>query len=649
MFYPSYRLGLLLVLTMLPLGCTQLLVRRAVVNFSDGLEAQSLDQIKVATSEEFESKALRQPSALADLKRLRIPNGFVHVDSMERVSEGVILATIRFGDEDDGRSAQYRLIQDSQSHQWVVDDVLLGDGSGRGRQDAQSVAEQMDLILSCREVLDDWQNAPRTVKLQHCSGELHAELSQLPPVWLNRLTVETVGNGRSLAFRPEARRNGDGAVLAVPHPDGNLFLEFRKQPQGWKVQDMTIETRTGTATESKSLLATAQSLNQATRFLTGFADGDLETLAGSASPDFFSQSLKNSDFTSIEMPVAMLIASEYESRTSGDRMELILDAGPKSYMLTMKQAEIASEEGPALKEPRVDEVTIFEANGDEVKRVSAMLLSSSVANLYVSALQTRNLAQIRSMSSIDFNDRVWKTDAARHFPIMPYPEFGQGDPEVVSTDFRGEITEVTMSVDEKPFTLILRMSEGWMVVDDVLIPAHDRPMSLKSNLELILPVKAFAAAIHRDDVEDVARYSAAGLNQIVWRQLNYIPDISRALVHPLMSEVVRMTPGDGWMIVHTSDGVVSSEVKVAKEHGRYVVHDVTLVDEASPTKQFVLLRNLRQLIATGQLLPKGAHRQPIMQASGFAPGGEDNEPTPQPTGQVQQAVGFEPISPDVYR
>lgn len=639
-FRPQLPCYLLLLSSLVAPGCTNLMARRAIITFTDSLESQNLDQIRVATSSGFESKALRQPEAISDLKLLRFPKGDIRVVALEPIDDTTKMATVEIGDKDSFTVVDYKLTLDRETGRWVVDDVILSQDDTTGQEIRRSVTDQMDLLLSCRELLKDWEGAPRTVKLQHCTNELHAELSTLPPNWFNRLTEQTVGKGRSVTFRPEARLNGDHAVVVAPHPDGSLFVEFRKELNDWKVQNVAIEPRTGTDQASiRSLLVLARTLNHSAQFLASFAEQDMAKIEGFASPDFYSQSLVNGDLSEILLPVPMLIADEYEAKQHQDRTELLLEAEGTTYMLTVRMVDLKNEDGtPGPTEPRIDEVTIFEADGSEVKKVSAMLLSNSVVELYVEALRTRNLQQLRSMSSNDFNERVWKTEGAKHFSIMPYPGIEPGETEVLSTVYRGDITEITVAQGKTPMTFILRLGEGWMVIDDVLLPAHERPVSLKANLELMLPIHEFASAVNRGDVDAVVRYSDSGLDQIVWRQLNYVPEISRELVRPLLSEVIRIAPGDSWMVVHTSDGLISAEIQLAREGDRYVIHDVSLVNEASPTKQFAFMRSVRQMIAAGQLLPKGAHRETVMQASGE---------TEKNSSGVQSAL-FEPISPAVY-
>ncbi|QDT35454.1 hypothetical protein Mal48_47310 [Thalassoglobus polymorphus] len=643
MFRPKFVFTFILLAGLVAQGCTNLMARRAIMDFSASLESQDLEQIRVATSSDFGSKALRQPEAISDLKLLRFPKGEVRVISIEAIDEVTKMATVAIGEEDNAKEVDYKLTLDRETGRWVVDDVILSQDDTTGREIRRSVTDQMDLLLSCRELLKDWESAPRSVKLQHCTEELHEHLAKLPPNWFKRLSEDAVGSGRRSTFRPEARLNGDHAVVVAPHQDGSLFVEYRKELNNWKVQNIAIEPKGKGDTGVRSLMTLAKTLNSSAEFLASFAAGDVDQLAETASPAFYKQSLLNADLDSIRLPVEMMIADEYDAKQHKDRTELLLEANGTTYMLTVRTVDLENEDGsPRAAEPRVDEVTIFEANGSDVKKISAMLLSSSVVDLYVEALRTRNLQQIRSMSSNDFNERVWKLEASKHFKIMPYPHIDAGDPEVLSTVFRGDITEITIAQGETPMTFILRLGEGWMTVDDVIMPAHNRPVSLKANLELMLPIHAFASGVNRGDVDEASKYSDSGLDQMIWRQLNYVPDFSKQMVRPLMSEVMRISPNQSWIVVHTSDGTISSEIKMVRRGERYVVHDVSMINEASPTKQFAFLQTARQMIAAGQLLPKGATKAPVIQAS------RSVQAESLPTQQQQQVAPYTGIPDSRY-
>jgi len=296
-------------------------------------------------------------------------------------------------------------------------------------------------------------------------------------------------------------------------------------------------------------------------------------------------------------------------------VELILKAPGSTYMLTLKQIESDLADGTkGDAETRVDDVTIFEKDGSEVKRFSAVFVTQSIVALYLDALRSRDVGQLKQMSSKDFNDRVWTRPEAGHFAIMPEPEIEDGEAETISTVFRGDVSEVTLAVGDRPMTIVLTAAQGWMVVDDVIMPAINRPTSLKHNLEIQFALHAFATAAGKDSLPDLIANSADGLDRIVWRQLDRTPEMTKKLVRPLMSEVISVELNDPWTKVRTSDGVTQAEVFLIKEGNRYVVHDLVLVSESNPEHRVEWLGTMRKMIADGDIGPLAKRRQEIQQA-----------------------------------
>jgi len=201
----------------------------------------------------------------------------------------------------------------------------------------------------------------------------------------------------------------------------------------------------------------------------------------------------------------------------------------------------------------------------------------------------------------------------------------------LSMNFRGDVSEVTLIQGETPMTLVLNQANGWMVVDDVLMPALDRPTSLKSNLEVMLAVHAFANAIHRQDLDAMIHWSADGLDRIAWRQFAEVPDLVQQVVRPILSEVIGIEPGDAYTLVRTSNGSVRAEVKLVREGENFVIHDVSLTSLEVPGQVFELLPTLRQMIAsgeiglmnkkTGQIQPFSgvSHEPPTIRRASFEP------------------------------
>ena len=636
---PHYALAVLAV-SMLT-GCTNLLARRAIIQFTDSVASADLEQVKSTTSAQFGAKALRQPEAMRDLSLMRVPQGDVKILELEPISETSKRAKVQIGkDKDHPQIVEYTLSLDPETSRWVVDDVVIGQRDERGQEIRRSVTEQMDLLLTCREFLDDWHDGPRSDKLAHCTDELFHELNTVPDVWLDGLIKEIIGSDRRQNFRPDARLNGNRAVVRLPHSEGSLFIEFQQVANQWKVQNLAIEPKNEDSTGVRSLMTLAESLNQTSRFLTAFAGGDRVAIEVCATPDFYSRCLALGDFTKITIPFAELTATQFESKQYPDRSEILLGGADGTYVVTLRRVDLTDSYGNVQKsETRVDEVTLFDPSGGGGKKFSAMLLSKSVINLFVEAMQDRDIAKLKQLSSNDFNDRVWKRDVARHFVILPYPDFGMGEPEVFATSYHGDIAEVSVEMNHVPMTFVLRLSQDLMVIDDVIIPDYSLRPSVKENLELMLPIYEFAAAIHQQDLETLIRQSGTGLDQIIWQQLNLVPEMARQLVRPMMSEVVSIDVSEEWTTVTTSDGETMAEIRMVPEGPFFRVHDVILRNQADPGVEMAFLGTVRKMISQGMILPAGARKSAVMQA---------NLPKAVPE-QVAPKANFQPISPALYQ
>ncbi|MCA8996849.1 MAG: hypothetical protein KDA80_07685 [Planctomycetaceae bacterium] len=619
-------------------GCTNLMARRAIERFSEGLQAQNLEQLKESSSKEFEQYALRQPEAIGDLKLLKVPTGEVEIVSVEKISEGEKKALVKIGKKDKAKELEYRLTLNDTTGRWVVDDVIMKQDSGIGMVE-RSVTEQMNLLLSCREFLDAWKGGSRNEKLAYCAPELKSELEKLPPTWLHKLAEQVIGGGRNRTYRPDARMNNDKAVVVVPHPDGDLFLECRQSGDQWQITDLAVEPTSEDSTGIRSARKMASALNRSAEFLTAYAAENLESLKNTASPDFFEKCLSGADLSEVELPVPTLLSEKYEARQFPDRVELLLHGPQTTYMLTLKQIERDLEDGTkGAAVTRIDDVTLFENDGKEVKRLSALFLTQSVVSLYLDALRGRDITELKQLSSPDFNERVWDRPEATHFAIMPDPQIEDAAPEVISTVFRGDVSEVTLAVGDLPMTIVLTASRGWMVVDDVIMPAVGRPTSLKQNLEVMLSLHSFAMACGKGDLAELIRYSGDGLDRIVWRQLDETPGLTSQIVRPLLSEVLTVEISDPWIKVITSDGITAAETHLMREGSQIVVHDVVLISEASPEHRVELMGTLREMIAIGEIGPLAKRRRDIQQARG-----EIVEDAP-----VIQHADFTPIERSLY-
>ncbi|SFH86312.1 hypothetical protein [Planctomicrobium piriforme] len=637
---PSWILAAALTVCVAP-GCTGMFTKRAIERFAESMQAQNLDDLKGTTSEEFEQKALRQKDAAKGLKMLKIPTGKVEIVSVEEIEDGKRKALVKVGEKDKAKEVEYILTKAKGG--WVIHDVLLKQDSGGGQTVERSVTEQMDLLLTCRELLIAWREGQREEKLAFCDESLQTQLQPLPPAWFEKLAKEIAGPSQQSTFKPDARLNGEKAFVVVPHPQGSLFLELHQTETSWKLHDLAIEPSSKDSTGIRALSKVVAALNQSAQFLNAYGSKTQESLTKSTTRNF-KQCLTGADLDKIPLPVPTLLADAYEARQFTDgtqtvkRVELLLHDKDQTFMLTLREEEPLKEDGSkGLAEFRVDEVTLFEKGDKDVRRMSSVFLTHAVVHLYVAALRDRDMTKLKELSSSNFNDRVWNRPEASFFAIMPDPELAPGEMEVLSTVFRGDVSEVTVVQGETPMTLVLHMARGWMVVDDVLLPAMDRPTSLKENLEVLLTVQAFASAMHRKDLAALVRHSAEGLDRIAWRQLSEVPPVALQFQRPLMNEVTALQKFEGGTVVRTSDGNVLAEIKLVREGENFVVHDVMLIAKNNPEQRMELMPTLRQMIAEGSIGPAAQRRAALQQAAAEA--------------IQQQAVrkaDFDPIDPAVY-
>ncbi|GEM_PF-451867 len=626
-------------------GCTGLFTKHAIERFAVSMQEQDLEKLKQSTSSYFEEKALRQEDAAKGLSMLKVPVGKVEIVSVEELEDGRRRARVKVGEKDNKREIEYILAKDRSKARWVVDDVIMIQDSGKGNIVERSVTEQMDLLLTCRELLISWRGSNREEQLSFCDEKLQGHLRPLPPVWLEQLFNEIAGPGRQQTFKPDARLNGNTAVVVLPHPNGSMYLELVRESDRWLLHDLAVEPKSKESTGIRSLMKMVSSLDQTAKFLTAYHEENREALAKLTTKHLSKQCLIGADLKEVPLPAPELLETNYEARQYTDgtnvikRVELLITKEKQTYMITLRDEEVdLNENGGKTSQLLVDEVTIYENGSKDVKRLSSLFLTRAIADAYLDALIKRDVARLKEISSSDFNRRVWSRPESSHFAIMPDPALTEGETEVISTTFRGDTSEVTLVQAGTPLTMVLTLANGWMVVDDVQMPALDRPTSLKKNLECLLTIHAFTTALNMGDLDGLIRHSADGLDRIVWRQVAEVPPLTRQMVRPMLSEVVSIQIADDAAHVRTSDGDIEAHIQLVREGDRLVVHDVTLTSNSVPDQQFALLGTLRQMIAAGQLGPANKKTGRIQPVGGTLP-----------LPSMKKTSSFEPIDQAVYR
>jgi len=498
-------------------GCAHLIETRTIAHFTKALQSDDLDRLKAVTSSEFEQKALRRPEAVEDLKILRLyPDPQTgkkkatktEIVKVEDVSDDEKLVTVTVG-ESKTRKLQYRLTRDGKKNKWVVDDVLVK----QNRKDvsaAKSVTEQMDLLLSVRDFLAAWEKGDRDAILAVMAPGSAKLLSDLPPEQLKQLAAQTIGDKpTSSKLRPEAQLDGNDAIVRLKRATGEIVLTYRNYDGHWKVTDAAVE-HGRKAEQIPSVMKTAGVLRAVNRFLAAYRADDKNALKAVCTEHLFNESLKFGDLKSVPLPTA-------DGGHANDKVHINLTGAEFVYRsadavlrisLNRKDPE-ADSETPA--EYLVQEVTVYDATQE--KRLSALFTSRAVMELFSKSLAERELERLRKAATADFNRRVWDTLDPQRFAQLSLPEIEAAPPRMLSTEFHGELIEITVQQGSRVLTYVLRDWQGRVCVDDVLMPVMDRPNSLKTTLEIMLPVYNFhARAANRISADElVLRFEPGGL------------------------------------------------------------------------------------------------------------------------------------------
>lgn len=581
-------------------GCANMMTAKAIESFSESLAAANVEELRAATSERFEQRALRLPEAVDDFRILNLPTGQTSVLSVENVSDTMQHVTVQIGDDDDrAQTLEYQLTRKSPKEPWVVDDIYLTQ-QAQGNQAAvtKSIAEQMDLLLTVREFIDAWQQGAREDILNSSTEEFRSALAAISPAHLNQLAqqfLEGVG-GRSL--RPEARMEDDLAMVVVSAARGKLMIQFEREDDHWRVANLSPSTHEDT--EPLSAMRIAVALKSATDFLKAYERDDRQALSKLATRDFFRNSLVAADLSAAPLPVTQMMTAPYELNYHGEHIELVLSTESSSFVFTLNDtsSDLASAHNdPDRTSYAVNEVTIYEAGTGQVKQLSSMFTAQAVVELYAQALGVRDLATLTVLSTPDFNERAWSRMDEIILRALPLSEIEPAPIQVVANVFKGPAVEVTVEQGSHRLTYVLHADQGRMLVDDVLLPVTRRPVSLKANIEVLAPLYGFARGIHQNNLDIIRRYSGGGLNRKVWSQTTSVPDIGFALSEHLLLPIKSIQSQGDQANISLTDGIRETDVTLFREGKAFVVQDVQLSVGDGEGQQVTLLQAMRDVLA----------------------------------------------------
>ena len=299
-----------------------------------------------------------------------------------------------------------------------------------------------------------------------------------------------------------------------------------------------------------------------------------------------------------------LIKLPVRTQTEGDEFEIKVEGKVANFVvqgdrevLKISLARQQQEQPGAVPQYRVDDVTIYEMQGRQDKRLSALFTSHALMRVFSEGLITRDLETLRLSATRDFNERVWDRVKPAMMDALPLGQIHAGEPEILNTVFQGPLTQITVEQGQTPMTYVLRDHGGKMQVEDVLLPALTHPESLKTTLELMVPVLDYAAALRVSLADQVRENSSREFNRLVWNQFEMLPELEPNPQTYLRLPVNKISQVAERAIVMLGNERQGAQVFLIRERDRYVVDDVLLITGPEPQHRIALKRSLYRRMA----------------------------------------------------
>ena len=569
-------------------GCANLVESRTIAAFSEALEEEDVDSLRDVTSSRFEEKSLRHENSVKDFSVLQIPKGDVEIIDVDYISDDEKRVTGQIG-KSKSRRLRYRLVRDEKTGKWVVDDVYIKKQKN-GISSTRAVTELMDLVTTVREFIDAWDSGSRSDMLRMADPEFGTLLGSLPEAYLIRLAKQAIGDRAESKVRPVAQMDEDVALVKLPGKSGQMIISFTKIRDRWLISDLAVESRKD-KDHISSVKQMATVLRSAAVFLNSYSTGDKKTLKTVTMKSFFENSLEPAILSTVQLPTDSQAASTYQVKLQSGFADFMVATDDELVKLSLLRIE--GEDSNTAVKYLVDDVTIYEIDGNQEKRLSALFLSHAMVELYAEALSLRELQTVRMMSTADFKQRVWQRIDEPLMMQLPMPEIENAKPKILTSVFMGAVTEVTVRQGSRALVYVLQDRDGKLLVKDVLLPVSGRPNSLCKTLETMVPVIQFANSLSQRNVEALQQFSSRDLNRKVWHKAKQIPSIGLRLHEHFAVPLMSLDMNDDLAIVGLGDDQYGARVRLIREGDRFVVDDVKLV-AGSEIKQRIDLKEAMQ-------------------------------------------------------
>ena len=571
-------------------GCSHMVESRVIQAFADSLEQENLEGLRKTSSEGFDDRALQNKAAIDAFKVVGMPSGKTTV--LKVVDKGEEKkVTVEVGEAK--RKILYKLWRDPKSNQWVVDDIFL---NPKPTPNNRSVGEQMSVLLCAHQFAEAWKSGERAQVLETATPAFASLLGNLPEAHLSNLTQQLAGEVREPKHIDISEET---AEIHYAKLAGTLIVQFHKHEQTWKVEDVGFRGRRETDTIA-SVRHVAVVTATALAFEAAFNAEDKQKLQAVSTKRFFDGSLAPANLSLAKLPSGTEVSDNDVVNLDGQTATYVTHDNDDVIKFSMIRE--SSEEPSAIPVYRVEEVTIYETQGNQDKRLSALFTAHAVMQLFSEDLVARNLAQLKLNSTPDFNHRVWDRATESIVGRLPMAEIQPGQPEVINTIFQGPITQINVTQGNVPLTYVLRDHGGRIFVDDVLMPALDRPESLKTALDLMLPILHFADGFQASALDKLRGHASREFCRTVWNQIDRMPDVEQNPMGHLNAPLTKISLTPDRALVTLGDDRFGAKVFLVMERDRYVLDDVLLISGVETAQRQSLKRLLRDRLQNGRFV-----------------------------------------------
>ena len=599
MLRPSLSALTLLGLLASAAGCKNLTETRVITAFHRSLSEHDLETLREQVSEDFETKAIKGADTFEALDLIDFPEGKIKVvkvvetktDDKKRPIEKKV--TVEVGE------AKQRVVvfleKEADSNRWVVRDEYLR------REDMEknrALSTRLEVLIGVNRVVSALRSGQRDNLGSVATPEFSKSLAGLSEEHYQQLSAKLTGGLAPQArVLPNDRLGEETAAVRVARSDGELVLEFRRGGDRWLLDDISLETRKGQG-DIASVRDMSGALGTAIWFLQCYQQQNHQQLAELCRPEFYQGSLKEADLSQVPLPSQPASMQDFEVDLKDRTAAIVIRQQQELVKINLERVgERTIHDAPRY---LVEEVTIYELNRQQDKRLSALFHNRRALSGFAEAVTAQDLPALLSLTTHDFKDRVWQAVTPGHFAWLPGSGLFAGEVKVLQTWFKGPLTEVLVEHGDTPVTYQLRDEDGRLRVDDVLVPASDCPQSLKATLEAMIPVANFAMALEQHDMNRLRGVASRDFTKSVWMHLDSVPEFDptpqRYLREPLQAISVQ---GTGTVVVLGSHHR-GARVQLVRENGRYRVEDMTLIAGKLPDERIALKRTIRTQLAEGR-------------------------------------------------